>query len=428
MSYTVATSELNQAEGEKKQGVWQFARPDMNTTVDPYSLKTIRLLLSASGIMYESRKSFSNVRKSSTRWSYAFWCYFWDVPHLLLSLQGFVLYFYGLCDLLYLLFAVIPLNVVMTRRRYKKWHEDGRGIESLAQPSKNIPVSEKELAKCDFMIYLCIINTVIASWTWAACTLWIPLLWIENASAARLPFYLKVLAQCIEIFAWASGPFAFFSFFHTSFAVCLAFYVKYQQLVKSTTNLMNNFNSKGYDMKANELEIQAFVEECIPHHMEFCRSMHKYSTSTSTSHFINVCGVMWLLGMCYVNAFILNVQNDDAWWYVRPWTTLGFFTFAFFQVLIPFAMLSSKTVEYIRVTETCLGSIAAYRNSGVLDAHGEDISVVARRELNAFIAVQDLSFIRIMGMPVQVETVTKLFYVLAVLFILPLVTSAQYNK
>ena len=188
MSYTVATSELNQAEGEKKQGVWQFARPDMNTTVDPYSLKTIRLLLSTSGIMYESRKSFSNVRKSSTRWSYAFWCYFWDVPHLLLSLQGFVLYFYGLCDLLYLLFAVIPLNVVMTRRRYKKWHEDGRGIESLAQPSKNIPVSEKELAKCDFMIYLCVINTVIASWTWAACTLWIPLLWIENASAARLPF------------------------------------------------------------------------------------------------------------------------------------------------------------------------------------------------------------------------------------------------
>ena len=116
--------------------------------------------------------------------------------------------------------------------------------------------------------------------------------------------------------------------------------------------------------------------------------------------------------------------GDYAWWYVRPWTTLGFFTFAFFQALMPFALLSSKTVEYIRVTETCLGSIAAYCDSGVLDVHGEDISEVARRELNVFTVVQDLSFIRIMGMPVQVETVTKLFYVLAVLFILPLVTTS----
>ena len=91
---------------------------------------------------------------------------------------------------------------------------------------------------------------------------------------------------------------------------------------------------------------------------------------------------------------------------------------------MPFALLSSKTVEYIRVTETCLGSIAAYCDSGVLDVHGEDISEVARRELNVFTVVQDLSFIRIMGMPVQVETVTKLFYVLAVLFILPLVTTS----
>ena len=38
---------------------------------------------------------------------------------------------------------------------------------------------------------------------------------------------------------------------------------------------------------------------------------------------------------------------------------MGLFTFAFFQVLMPFAMLSSKVVEYVRVTENCLGTIVA---------------------------------------------------------------------
>ena len=250
----------------------------------------LRVLLNASGTLYRSHESVRALRKTQYSCLYEFWCYFWDVPHILLSLQGFVLYFYGMCDLLYLLFAVIPLNVVLTRRRYKKWHEDGRGMDSLRQPSQNIPVP-------------------------------------------------------------ASGPFAFFAFFHTSFAVSLAFYVKYHQLVKRTTSLINKFNNNNYNMKENELEIQTFVEECIPHHMEICRSMHKYSSSTSMSHFINVCGVIWLIGMCYINAFVLKVENENAWWYVRPWTTLVFFTFAFFQVLMPFALLSSKTVEYIRVTE-----------------------------------------------------------------------------
>ena len=424
MSYSVASSELKRPGEERKHRVWQFATSGGVTSVDPYSLKTLRVLLNASGTLYKSQESVRALRKTQYSCLYEFWCYFWDVPHILLSLQGFVLYFYGMCDLLYLLFAVIPLNVVLTRRRYKKWHEDGRGMDSLRQPSQNIPVPEKEVKKYDFMIFMSVVNTVIASWVWAACTLWIPLLWIESASAARLSLSLKILVQCIEISAWASGPFAFFAFFHTSFAVSLAFYVKYHQLVKRTTSLINKFNNNNYNMKENELEIQTFVEECIPHHMEICRSMHKYSSSTSMSHFINVCGVIWLIGMCYINAFVLKVENENAWWYVRPWTTLGFFTFAFFQVLMPFALLSSKTVEYIRVTETCLGSIAAYCDSGVLDVHGEDISEVARRELNVFTVVQNLSFIRIMGMPVQVETVTKLFYVLAVLFILPLVTTS----
>ena len=147
-----------------------------------------------------------------------------------------------------------------------------------------------------------------------------PLLWIDTASAASLPFPIKMVAQCIEIFAWASGPLAFFSFFNTSFAVSLSFYAKYYHLVEKTTALLSKFNRKNYDLKHDEIEIQTFVKECIPHHMEMCRSMHKYSSSTSTSHFICICGVMWLLGMCYINAFILNVHSDDLWWSVRPWT------------------------------------------------------------------------------------------------------------
>ena len=75
------------------------------------------------------------------------------------------------------------------------------------------------------MIFTFVINTTILAWLWASCTLSIPLLWIDSASAASLPFSLKVLAQCIEIFAWVSGPFGFFAFFNTSFVVAVTFYI-----------------------------------------------------------------------------------------------------------------------------------------------------------------------------------------------------------
>ena len=273
------------------------------------------------------------------------------------------------------------------------------------------------------MIFTFVINTTILAWLWASCTLSTPLLWIDSASAASLPFSLKVLAQCIEIFAWVSGPFGFFAFFNTSFVVAVTFYIKYHRLVIKTKALLDKFNRKNYDMKDDEMEIKNFVNECIPHHMEICRAMQKYSSSTSTSHFINVCGVIWLIGMCYVYAFVLNVHQDASlWWAIRPWTTLAFFTIAFFQVMMPFALLSSKTVEYVRLTEICLGSVAAHPVSGILDAQGNDIAEVARRELKTFAIVQDNSYIRIMGTHIELETLVKYFYVLAVLFVLPLVT------
>ena len=391
----------------------------MNTSYHPYRSKVITCLMRASGVLYQSQAS-SPERPS---FLYRIWCYFWDVPHILYSLQIFVLYFYGLCDLFNLLFAVIPLNVVITRHRYKKWHEDGRGLAALRQPSQDIPLSEKEIKKWDFMIFAFLINTTSLAWLWASCTLSIPLLWIDSASAASLPFSLRVLAQCIEIFAWVSGPFGFFAFFNTSFVVAVTFYIKYHRLVIKTKALLDKFNRKNYDMKDDEMEIQSFVNECIPHHMEICRAMQKYSSSTSTSHFINVCGVIWLIGMCYVYAFVLNVHQDASlWWAIRPWTTLAFFTIAFFQVMMPFALLSSKTVEYVRLTEICLGTVAAYPLSGILDAQGNDIAETARRELKTFAIVQDNSYIRIMGTHIELETLVKYFYVLAVLFVLPLVT------
>tara|TARA_A100001015_G_C14763290_1_gene622309 strand:+ start:412 stop:756 length:345 start_codon:yes stop_codon:yes gene_type:complete len=102
-------------------------------------------------------------------------------------------------------------------------------------------------------------------------------------------------------------------------------------------------------------------------------------------------------------------------------TTLGLFTFAFFQVLMPFAMLSSKVVEYVRVTENCLGTIVASYEDDDKMKEG-NLSDMARKTLTMFAYVQDLPYLRIMGIPIDMEMMTKFFYILAVLFILPLVT------
>ena len=401
---------------------WKFTDLSATNTIDPYDTKLLQMLMRCSGVRYSSSKD-RGFRTTQPSCLYRWWCYIWVVPHVLLVLQGCVLFYFGMCDLLYFLFAFLPLNVLVTRHRYKKWHEDGKGLESLHQPSQNIPLSKKEIHMYDVMFCIVVVNTVFATWLLAVCTLWLPLLWIENATATSLPLWLKVVVQTVDILAWSTGPFTFFAFFNTSFACIGSFYLKYRGLVQKTTALLDQFNKKNYDMKEHASEIATFVNECLPRHMEMARALHKYSSTTSVSLALNVAGVMWLIGMCYTNAFLWNLHSDSAWFSVRPWTTLAFITLAFFTVLMPFALLSSKTIEYIRVTETCLGSIAAHGTSGVLvDAHDNGIAAVARRELMAFTVVRDLCFLRIMGMPIGVETLTKLFYVLAVLFVLPIVT------
>ena len=85
---------------------------------------------------------------------------------------------------------------------------------------------------------------------------------------------------------------------------------------------------------------------------------------------------------------------------------------------MPFAMLSSKVVEYVRVTENCLGTIVASYEDDDKRKEG-NLSDMARK---TFAYVQDLTYLRIMGIPIDMEMMTKFFYILAVLFILPLVT------
>ena len=325
---------------------WKFSSSNVYTNIDPYNSKTLTILLTMTGVKYQHMMEKNDGKWIKTSCCYNAWCYFWDIPHLLLSLQGFILYFSGLCDLLYFLFAAfIPCSVVMIRHRYKKWHESGIAKDSMQQPSMHIPLSKKEIDKYDGMcVTTCVMNPMIMTWFWAAFTLWIPLLWIESASAKALPFYLKIIAQVVEISAWLSGGFAFFSFYNTSTVVILAYLSKYQKLVEKTTELLNRFdnvhmNNKGNNnnnrsnnhqqvtlsstneqhRKNKEIEVMQFVKECLPHHMEMCRSMHKYSSSTSVSHLLSTAGVMWLISMCYINAFILTSRNENAWWYVRPW-------------------------------------------------------------------------------------------------------------
>ena len=84
-------------------------------------------------------------------------------------------------------------------------------------------------------------------------------------------------------------------------------------------------------------------------------------------------------------------------------------------------MLSSKVVEYVRVTENCLGTIVASYEDDDKMKEG-NLSDMARKTLTMFAYVQDLSYLRIMGIPIDMEMMTKFFYILAVLFILPLVT------
>ena len=114
MSYVVPSSGLEQREDTEDRGVWRFALNHVNTTIDPYDSFVLTLLLNVLGIQPQKARSSC---------LYKIWCYYWDIPHILLSLQGIILYYYNLCDVLYLLFAP---NVVVTRRRYKKWLRKAR--------------------------------------------------------------------------------------------------------------------------------------------------------------------------------------------------------------------------------------------------------------------------------------------------------------
>ena len=58
---------------------------------------------------------------------------------------------------------------------------------------------------------------------------------------------------------------------------------------------------------------------------------------------------------------------------------------------MPFAMLSSKVVEYVRVTENCLGTIvASYEDD---DKMKEGNLSMARKTLTMFAYVQDLPYL-----------------------------------
>ena len=165
--------------------------------------------------------------------------------------------------------------------------------------------------------------------------------------------------------------------------------------------------------------------------------------------FLGISGVLWLIFIAYVNAFIVEPPHDNLWWLVRPWATLGTFTGVTVAQIGSMAILTTQTTLYVRATQICLGTIAANgkrwqslshsagntreandREESVqdrIDSEWDSIMEKAQKDLQAFSLVRDLPFIRVMGNVVDVSAVTKFFYILAVLFVLPVVSQSSLS-
>ena len=85
---------------------WKFTDLSATNTIDPYDTKLLQLLMRCSGVRYSSSKD-RGFRTTQPSCLYRWWCYIWVVPHVLLVLQGCVLFYFGMCDLLYFLFAFL---------------------------------------------------------------------------------------------------------------------------------------------------------------------------------------------------------------------------------------------------------------------------------------------------------------------------------
>ncbi len=448
--------------------MWQFAAPAQTTDFDPYDTRTLRCLLCITGTRHPRGRRRRQSRPGSLC-LFSVWRAVWDVPHLLLSLQGIVLFALGHCDALYFLFnMLIPSAVVVTRHRFRRWHESGRARVALAWAFQNtlaernhhevegeamlvLPVSAAQLRQADLFWLGTAINVACGAAVWVVLCFFLPQYWIASAAASGLPLELRIALQANEGIAWLSGPFAFASFFTINNGVCASYLHTLQRLTGRTKHLLYSMQAGG-DTEVGEA--RAFVDECLPRHMAMCRSMHRYGEGIHADIVLGLSGVLWLVMISYVNAFLVEPPHQNLWWLARPWATLGIFSFVLLFNMGAMAALSTHTVEYVRVTQICLGTIAGGRNrpavaekqktndhdgaegngapppevaaaaAAAASARWDAIVETARRDLQAFSLVQDLPFIRIMGNVVDAYAVTKFLYLLAVLFVLPLVSQA----
>ena len=416
-------------------------------TVKPLRTRTISTLVCILGARGNRSSPFSSsccVRALSTAW---------EATCIVISLAAIVLYALGLCDMLYFLFTwLIPVLALIVRLRFKPWVNSGAAAAQLEFAFHDLPLPLAAVRRFDTLFlfgWMLLLATVVV---WGSFTLWIPLFWDENASAEDLPLSLKIMYNVVELGAWGVGAPSYFAFLIATQATAFAVWVKVRTMIRTTRDLCGN-----WDRPERAADVVWFVRECLPRHMELSKALQMFNRGTSTMNFVTLSGLMWLVAAAYINLFVIAVPHDTLLWQIRPWMTCGLFSFALTIMLSPVALLTLTIVEYVRETETLLGLIAvsdskltvqrrhqpyeggnkgAHAGEPEREGEGEEatmgaeetIAERARRDLTVFASVQDLAYIRVLGVAVSGTTLLKLFYTLVILFVLPLVTTRNNNS
>lgn len=399
---------------------WTFGTPARWTTVDPLGTRSLSALICILGARHRHRRSSPSSSLSS--YSLCAWSTILNSTYVLLSLMSIVLYALGLCDTLYFLFTcLVPIITLTTRLRFKPWVTSGDAAAQLEFAFRDLPLSPRTFRLIDTMFLLLWVFIVAVTVTWGSFTLWIPLLWDENASAFPLAYTIPHIF--VEILTWVTGAPSYFCYIIISQVTALAMWIKVRRTIKATRDLYTSWESP-----ERSDEVVRFVNECLPRHMELSKAMQMFNRGASTMTFFSLSGLVWLVIAAYINAFIVPVPHDSLIWRVRPWTTFGLFSFVLTAALMPVALLTATMVEYVRETEILLGLIAVSDTRLTLSfvgegEGGENIAERAKRDLILFASVQDLCYIRVLGVAVSGTMLLQLFYLLVAFFVLPLVAN-----
>ncbi len=280
---------------------WTFGKTAGRTrTVDPLATHILSSL-----ICILDAYPYQSCSPPFSSCCFCVWSTILDATYVVLSLVSIVLYDLGLCDTLYFLFTCfVPLITLTTRLRFKPWVISGDAAAQLEFAFRDLPLSPRTVRVLDLMFLLLWVLIVAITVTWGTFTLWIPLLWDENASVFPLAFSIPHFF--IEILTWVTGAPSYLCYIIMTQVTALAMWIKVRKMMHLTRDFYMS-----WERPERSAEVVQFVGACLPRHMELSKAMQMFNRGSSIMSFFTLSGLVWLVIAAYINAFIVPVPHDS---------------------------------------------------------------------------------------------------------------------